>query len=484
MGSTGINKPHVVCIPFPAQGHVNPFMQLAKLLHARGCHITFVNTEFNHSRLVRSKGPDAVKDMPGFRFETIPDGMPPSNPDATQSVTYLLYYTKKHSVAPLRDLIVKLNSMEGLPPISCIISDGIMSFGIKVARELGIPEIQLWTASSCGFLSYLQFGELVKKGIFPLKDESDIINGHLETPLEWIPSMAHMRMKDMPSFVRSTDPHDIAFNRWLEEGEDNLKADAILFNSFYEFEHEVLKEISSFYPQIYCIGPLSTLCKTLPQSEITSRRSSLWKENTDCLTWLDKHKPNSVLYVNFGSIAMMTEDNFKEFALGLTNSGHPVLWILRSDVVMGHAATLTQDFLKETSERLLIVSWCPQDRVLTHPSIGAFLTHSGWNSTLEGICGGVPMICWPFFAEQQVNCRYACTTWGVGLEIDNNVTRREVEEVVREMMDGEKGMELRNKALEWKNKSDVAATQGGSSHHDFNRFVDYLFQLSINGKRP
>lgn len=110
-----------------------------------------------------------MKNFPGFRFETIPDGVPPSNPDATQSVTELLYYTKKHSVVPLRDLIVKLNSTEGLPKVSCIISDGIMSFAIKVARELGIPEVQFWTASTCGLVAYLQFVDLVKRGIFPLK---------------------------------------------------------------------------------------------------------------------------------------------------------------------------------------------------------------------------------------------------------------------------------------------------------------------------
>ncbi|KAI4369051.1 hypothetical protein MLD38_017542 [Melastoma candidum] len=232
-------QPHVVCIPFPAQGHVNPFMQLAKLLHSRGFHITFVNTEFNRDRLLRSKGPEAIRDMPGFRFKTIPDGVPPSNPNATQSVTELLYYTKKHSVAPLRELLKKLNSEEGSPRITCVISDGIMCFAIKVARELGIPEVQFWTASACGLLAYLQFGELVKRGIFPLKDESYLKNGYMSKPLEWIQGMGHMRMKDMPSFVRNTDPEDIAFNRWLEEARDNLTPDALLFNTFSEFESEV-----------------------------------------------------------------------------------------------------------------------------------------------------------------------------------------------------------------------------------------------------
>ncbi|KAM2333798.1 hypothetical protein ACFXTH_011439 [Malus domestica] len=120
-----------------------------------------VYTEFSHSRLLQSKGPDAVKNSPGFRFETIPNSVPPSNPDATLSVTKLLYYTKKHYVVSLRDLIVKLNSTEGLPKVSCIISDGITRFAIKVAQELGIPEVQFWTASTCGLMAYLQFVDLV-----------------------------------------------------------------------------------------------------------------------------------------------------------------------------------------------------------------------------------------------------------------------------------------------------------------------------------
>ncbi|KAI5352558.1 PREDICTED: 7-deoxyloganetin [Prunus dulcis] len=481
MGSIPSEPPHIVCIPFPAQGHVNPFMNLAKLLHSRGFYITMVYTEFNHSRLLRSKGPEAVKNSPGFRFETIPDGVPPSNPDATQSVTELLYYTKKHSVVPLRDLIVKLNSTEGLPKVSCIISDGIMSFAIKVARELGIPEVQFWTASTCGLVAYLQFGELVKKSIFPLKDEKDVSNGYLEdTALEWIPGMQHMRLKDMPSFVRSTDPEDIAFNRWLEEAQDILTADAIVFNTFVEFEAEVLETVSSMFPNIYNLGPLTTLNTNLIKNEVNATRPSLWKENTDCLTWLDTQKPNSVIYLNFGSIAVMTEDNFKEFAWGLANSGHPFLWIMRPDVVKGTNGTaLAEEFLAETRDRSMIARWCPQDKVLAHPSVGAFLTHSGWNSTLEGICGGVPMLCWPFFAEQQVNCRYASTTWGVGLEIDSDVKREGVEALVREVMEGENGKVMRNKAVEWKKKSEIACVEGGSSYDDFERFVGYLLELSL-----
>ncbi|KAL6983552.1 7-deoxyloganetin glucosyltransferase, partial [Sarracenia purpurea var. burkii] len=310
-------------------------------------------------------------------------------------------------------------------------------------------------------------------------------HGYLSsTPLDWIPGMSNMRLKDMPSFVRSTNPNDIAFNRWLEEAQNGLKSRGIVFNSFDDFEHEVLAAISSVSPPTYSIGPLSLLCRSLlPETEAKSARSSLWKESDECVGWLDNQEPNSVVYVNYGSIAVMSDRNQEEFAWGLANSGFPFLWIVRSDLVMGGSAILSEEFVEETKGRGLIVSWCPQDEVLLHPAVGAFLTHSGWNSTLEGVCGGAPMLCWPYFAEQQVNCRYACTAWGIGVEIDHDVKREQVENLVREMLGGEKGRQRRNTAVEWKKKAEAAAIDGGSSYNDFNRLVEDLLQLSENYRK-
>lgn len=142
MESSAATKAHAVCLPFPAQGHLTPMMQLAKLLHSRGFHVTFVNTEFNHNRWIRSKGPDSVKGWTDFRFETIPDGLQPSDRDATQDIPSLCDSTRKNCLSPFRDLILRLNSIPELPPVTCIVADGIMSFAIKAAEELGIPEVQ------------------------------------------------------------------------------------------------------------------------------------------------------------------------------------------------------------------------------------------------------------------------------------------------------------------------------------------------------
>lgn len=170
MGSISLlEKPHAVCIPFPAQGHINPMLKLAKLLHSRGFHITFVNTEFNHRRLLKSRGPHALDGLPSFRFETIPDGLPPTDVDATQDIPSLCESTPKHSLAPFKDLLVKLNSSPEVPPVSCVVSDGVMSFTLDAAQELGIPEVLFWTTSACGFMGYVHFKGLIEKGLTPLK---------------------------------------------------------------------------------------------------------------------------------------------------------------------------------------------------------------------------------------------------------------------------------------------------------------------------
>ncbi|KAI4305814.1 hypothetical protein L6164_029157 [Bauhinia variegata] len=481
MGSHYAQKPHAVCVPFPAQGHVNPLMQLSKLLHIKGFHITFVNTEFNHRRLIRSLGPEFVKGQPDFLFETIPDGLPPSDADATQDVSPLCDSTRKNCFAPFKELLKNLNSSSEVPPVSCMIADGIAGFAIKAAIELGIRNVQFWTASTCGFQGYLQYDELVKRGIIPFKDESFIGDGTLDTTLDWIPGMKNIRLKDMPNFMRITDLNDIMFDFMGSEAQHCLRSSSIIINTFQEFENEVLDAIKVKNPNLYTIGPLHLLGRHFLDKESELSGSSLWKNDTKCIQWLDKWDSKSVIYVNYGSVTVMSEHHLKEFAWGLANSKHPFLWIVRPDVVMGKGnANLPQEFLDDIKDRGFIASWCPQSQVLAHPSIGVFLTHCGWNSTLESIGAGVPIICWPFFAEQQTNCRYACTRWGIGMEVNHDVKRAEIEALVNEAIKGERGKKMRQTVSEWKEKALAATDIGGSSYNDFNRFLEEAFRYDVN----
>ncbi|XP_027337778.1 linamarin synthase 2-like [Abrus precatorius] len=465
-------QPHIVCVPFPAQGHINPFMQLAKILHYHGFHITFVNTESNQRRLVRSLGPTFVKSQQGFQFETIPDVLSSWDIDANPDVSALCDSTRKNCFAPFKELLIKLNTSLGAPPVSFIISDGVMSFAIKAAKELSIPEAQFWTASACGFMGYLQFSELVNRGIIPFKDNESITDSALDMPVDWIPGMKNIRLKDLPSFIRTTNLDETMFDFMGSEVRNCLTSSNIIFNTFQDFELQVLDAIKAKFPSIYNTGPLSLLGRHVPEDQFLSFGSSLWIEDSKCLKWLDKWQPNSVVYVNYGSWTVITEHHLKELAWGLANSKYPFLWIIRADVLMGESAILPKEFSDEIEERGYITSWCPQDRVLSDPSIGLFLTHCGWNSLTEAICGGVPVICWPFFAEQQMNCRYVCTTWSIGMEVNHDVKRGEIAELVKEMIEGEKGKEMKQNVLEWREKALQATDIGGSSYNDFNRLIE------------
>lgn len=161
-------KPHAVCVPYSAQGHVSPFMQLIKLLHWKGFTITMVDTQSYHTRLLQSLGPDFAVGLPGFRVETIPDGLAYSGGDANPDVSELSDALRKNCKTPFKDLIKRMET-SGLGKVRCIIADGVMSFANEVGRELGIPEVQFWTASACGLLAYLQFDELIHRGIIPFK---------------------------------------------------------------------------------------------------------------------------------------------------------------------------------------------------------------------------------------------------------------------------------------------------------------------------
>ncbi|KAI4297179.1 hypothetical protein L6164_037078 [Bauhinia variegata] len=167
----------------------------------------------------------------------------------------------------------------------------------------------------------------------------------------------------------------------------------------------------------------------------------------------------------------MTPEQLFEFAWGLANSKKPFLWVIRPNLVKGGFVNFSSEFVNEIRGRGLIVGWCSQEQVLNHHSIGGFLTHSGWNSTIESVCAGVPMVCWPFFAEQQTNCRYACTDWGIGMEIDTDVKREEVERLVIELMEGEKGKEMKQRAMEWKKKAEEATSPNGSSYINLDQLV-------------
>ncbi|XP_050907654.1 7-deoxyloganetin glucosyltransferase [Lathyrus oleraceus] len=472
-------KPHAVLTPFPAQGHINALLKLAKLLHLKGFHITFVNTEYNHKRLLKSRGSNSFDGFTDFTFETIPDGLTPmdgdGDGDVTQDAPSLFHsiMTKMHIF--FGELLTRLHesAIAGLvPPVTCIVSDFYMPFTIQAAEDHALPILLFSPTSACTLLSILHSRTLIEKGLMPLKDESYRTNGYLDTKVDCIPGLHNFRLKDLFDLIITTDLNDIMFEFFIHVTDRVHRASAIVFNTFNELESDVLQALSSMLPSLYTIGPLPLLLNQIGHNHLQSLGSNLWKEDTKCIDWLESKEPESVIYVNFGSIAVLTPEQLLEFAWGLANSKKPFLWIIRPDLVIGGSVVLSSECVNEISDRGLIASWCPQEKVLNHPSIGGFLTHCGWNSTTESICAGVPMLCWPFLADQPTNCRFIYNEWEIGMEIDSNVKRDEVEKLINELMLGDKGKRMRKKVMQLKKKAKESTSPGGSSYMTFDKVIE------------
>lgn len=259
-----------------------------------------------------------------------------------------------------------------------------------------------------------------------------------------------MKPSEMISFLQCYDPSDPLFNYMLRSFKRLDEPTWIVCNTFDELEQGAIDYIAkddNKIQHLQCGGPLLPLSfLTNGQNSSNYVSESLWEEDHHCLKWLDSQAPSSVLFVSFGSLVTFSARQAEEFALGLENSMLPFLWVIRPGLI--EDGVLPHGFAQRVKERGCFVPWAPQTRVLAHPSVGGFLTHCGWNSVLESIAAGVPMLGWPVLADQMLNCRCIVDGWGLGMSfscsneeqdeaeegVGGLVTRAQVETKVRALM--------------------------------------------------
>ncbi|MCO5559421.1 hypothetical protein L7F22_013021 [Adiantum nelumboides] len=243
------------------------------------------------------------------------------------------------------------------------------------------------------------------------------------------------------------------------------KAHCIVVNSFEQLEGGAFKALSARVNlPILGVGPL---VEPLEEECITN----LWKEDEACMPWLDQQPPLSVLYISFGSVTLLSPSQFEEIVNGLLASQQRFLWVLRPDLVEAthDSGKRTLDLLLQTQGRGLIVDWVPQLRLLGHPAISGFLTHCGWNSTTEAIYHGVPLLCWPYFADQYLDAKFIVEQWKIGLRFNKNnerglIERGEITRVIKAVMEGEEGKILQENARKLKEASYQALSPQGTSY--------------------
>ncbi|KAH7854227.1 hypothetical protein Vadar_011510 [Vaccinium darrowii] len=267
------------------------------------------------------------------------------------------------------------------------------------------------------------------------------IENDLDTPVKNVPGMeGFLRCRDLPSFCRAKDLNDPGLQSILNEIPLFPRSQGLILNTFEELDGSTISRLRSFCPNLYPIGPIHAHLKNKLASQVPpslTASSSLWKEDRNCMAWLDVQLPKSVIYVSLGSHVMMTKDQLLEFWHGLINSGHKFLWVVRSNSIAGEnswEARIPEELLEATKMRGCLVTWAPQEEVLAHSSIGGFLTHCGWNSTLESMVEGVPMLCWPYFLDQQVTSRFVSKAWKLGIDMKDTCDRVIIEIMIRDLM--------------------------------------------------
>ncbi|XP_027351428.1 UDP-glycosyltransferase 83A1-like [Abrus precatorius] len=452
---------HVLVLPFPAQGHVNPLMHFSQKLTQQGFKVTFINTDFNHKRKVSATNEHVNHDGFGFRLISVPDGLGPH--DDRNDLASLCMAILSTMPCLLEKVIRDINAFDnGSEKITGIVADANMAWSLEIANKLGIKSALFCPCSAAIFVLQDNIPRLIEDGIIDSDGKTfgfPIVKGKFQLS----PRMPVMDTADIPwCCIGDSTEQKIIYNYIANMMQYSQLTDWWLCNSNSELELGAL----SLSPKILPIGPLKEI-----DDEFRSL-GQFWEEDLSCLTWLDQQSPCSVIYIAFGSFTVFDPDQFKELALGLELTNKSFLWVVREDASGGTKNAYPDEFQGTCGK---IVKWAPQQKVLSHPATACFISHCGWNSTMEGVSNGVPFLCWPYFADQLFDKAYICDMWNVGLGFDLDekglISRWEIKKKVDQLLGDEN---LRGRCQKLKEMIINNNAVGGQSYENFRKFEEWL----------
>ncbi|KAK4477578.1 hypothetical protein RD792_016813, partial [Penstemon davidsonii] len=456
-----MGKPHVLAIPYPAQGHVIPLMEVAQCLAENGIKVTFVNTEFNHKRIVKAllqRG--SINEL--ISLVSIPDGLEPGA--ERNDLGKLSEAMPKVMPQKLEALIEKINSSTESEKIVCVITDYGLIWALEVAKKMEIKTAVFFPAAAALLALVINAKKLVDDGII----DNDGIP-FKEQVIQLSPTMPKMSTKHLVwRCIGDSTTQKLMFQSALQTIKLAKLADKVICNSSYELEPGALTLASNCLP----IGPL------LARNRLGKSAGHFWPEDSDCVSWLDRQQPRSTIYVAFGSFTVFDQTQFQELAFGLELTNRPFLWVVRQDITQDIEQTYPEGFKERVKSRGKMVGWAPQQKVLSHPSVACFMSHCGWNSTVEGVSNGVPFLCWPYFADQFLNQSYISDHWEIGLDLDKDksgiIRQEEIGKKVELLLNNER---YKTRALNLQEKTISSVKEGGCSQKNFSNFVDWIKEV-------
>ncbi|KAF7847035.1 hypothetical protein BT93_L3423, partial [Corymbia citriodora subsp. variegata] len=441
--SSNPRRAHVLVLPFPAQGHINPMLQFSKRLVSKGLKATLALTVYIAKSM--HAGPSS-----SINLETISDGHDLGGLAEAESIQAYLTCFQTVGSRGLAELIRKLDRSG--TPLDAVIYDGFLPWALDVAKQCDKLGVVFFTQTCAVNNIYYH----VQRGLLPLPLSGSSVE---------VPGLPPLEPSETPSYIckLGTYPafYDMVINQFMNVDE----ADYVLCDTFYELEKEVVEWMSAN------LWPLKTIGPTLPSLYLDKRLPddtgygiNLFTPTTASTVsaWLSHHPPRSVVYVSFGSMADLEPSQFSELAHGLALAGHPFLWVVRSS----EQHKLPRDLMDSIpSKEALVLPWCNQLEILASGSIGCFVTHCGLNSVIEAICLGVPMLAMPQWTDQGTNAKFVEDVWRVGVRARADeaglVRREEVERRVREVVrGGKRGREMAESARAWMAAAKATISEG------------------------
>ncbi|KAF4388129.1 hypothetical protein F8388_014812 [Cannabis sativa] len=471
---------HFLMIPFMAQGHMIPMIDIARMLAKRGAKITIVTTPGNAACferiLARAVETGLSIDLIILDFPSKEVGLPEGcdNLDKLPSLHWAskLFQAASMMQQPAEKRIEELN----LRP-NCIIGDMVFPWTINIARKFNIPMIS-FSVTSC--LCMLCWRNVYSSNVLE--------NISSETECFVVPGLSKRF-----EITKAQLPSKRFLDQWMEAEKGSY---GIIINTSEELEPAFIDDYKKLRDgKVWCVGPVSLCNRDELDKAQRGKQSSI--DEDQCLKWLDLWKTSSVVYVCLGSLCNLVASQLIQLGLGLEASNKPFIWVISG---AASASEELEKWLKEygfeerTKDRgLMIRGWAPQVLILSHPAIGVFLTHCGWNSILEGICAGVPMVTWPLFGDHfynenlVVNVLNIATTlwvedsskWGEEekVRVMNDKGER-VKNVLNEMLDGgEESKERRKRSRKLQKMAEKTVEEDGSSYINMTMFMEEIMKL-------
>ncbi|XP_047342031.1 UDP-glycosyltransferase 92A1-like [Impatiens glandulifera] len=472
--AANVNKqpspPHIVMLPFMAHGHLIPFLALARQIHhLTNFTITIATTPLNiaylRSTITNSSNQIHLIDLP---FDTSAHNLPP-NCENTESLPLSLIvslFTASTSLeTPVNNLIEQITADEGRPPL-CIISDIFLGWANRVAEANSTVNISFTTGGAYGTAAYIS----IWQNLPHRKTDSD------EFHVPGFPDSSRFHRSQLHPFIRAADGTDDWSLFFQPQIALSLQSFGWVCNTAEEIEPSAMEILRKYIKKpVWAVGPLlppemlGTSSPVPISNRHSGRKSGILVK--DCLDWLETKEKRSVLYISFGSQNTIGETQMMELAKGLEKSGKPFIWVIRPPVGFDVKGEFKDEWLPERFEEritrekkqgLLVRGWAPQLEILKHSSIGGFLSHCGWNSAMESLSQGVPLIGWPLAAEQTYNVKMMVEEMGVCVELTRGgkgeIDCEKVEKIIVEVMEME---EMKMRAEKIRDSIRVAMEDGG-----------------------